>query len=198
METTPLTPTQRRILSYLFEHWRSQGRPPSLRQVCQRFGFKAVGSAQDHIAALQRKGYLRATRRGIQLIQAKVWQLFGIPIIGSVPAGAPRLADAEFLGTLTPEDFYPVESGLFALKVQGDSMKDAGILSGDLVIVREQPTADLGEIVVALIHEEATVKRLIKRGSKFYLEPANPDYTSAPLNGGKVLGKVIQVLRKLG
>ena len=197
MEIGHLTPKQFRILSYVFEHWRARGRPPSFAQIKERFGFAAVKAAEDHVSALQRKGYLKRTPRGIE-VQAKVWQLFGIPIIGSVPAGAPRLADAEFLGTLTPEDFYPVESGLFALKVQGDSMKDAGILSGDLVIVREQPTADLGEIVVALIHDEATVKRLIKRGSKFYLEPANPDYTSAPLNGGKVLGKVIQVLRKLG
>lgn len=197
MEITSLTPAQRRILSYLFEHWRNQGRPPSLRQICQRFGFKAVGSAQDHVNALQRKGYVRATRRGLQLVQAKVWQLFGIPILGRVPAGAPRLADAEFLGTLTPEDFYPVEPGLFALKVQGDSMTGAGILSGDVVIVREQPTAHPGQIVVALIHDEATVKRLAKRGNKLYLEPANPQYQASALNGGKVLGKVIQVLRKL-
>jgi repressor LexA len=197
-----LTRQQYRVLRYLFEEVRRRGRPPTVREICGRFGFRSTGGARRHLEALEKKGYLSRPRtgahRGLDLVWPKVWKLFGIPIVGRVPAGKPRLADAEFLGSLTPEDFYPEGEGLFALKVEGESMTGAGLLPGDVVIVREQPTAEPGEIVVALIEDEATVKRLAQRAGKLYLEPANPKYPAVELDGGRILGKVIKVLRDLG
>jgi len=200
MRVADLTQRQYRVLKFIFEQVRRKGRPPTVREVCDRFGFTSTGGARRHLYALEKKGYLARTgvHRGLELVWPKVWKLFGIPIVGKVPAGTPRLADAEFLGTLTPEDFYPEGEGLFALRVQGESMVGAGILPGDVVIVREQPAADPGEIVVALIEDEATVKRLARRGRKLYLEPANPRYEAVELDGGRILGKVVKVLRDLG
>jgi repressor LexA len=200
MRVGDLTQRQFQVLKYVFEQVRRKGRPPTVREVCDRFGFSSTGGARRHLYALEKKGYLTRSgaHRGLELVWPKVWRLFGIPIVGRVPAGTPRLADAEFLGTLTPEDFYPEEEGLFALRVQGESMVGAGILPGDVVIVREQPTADPGDVVVALIEDEATVKRLARRRGKLYLEPANPRYEAVELDGGRILGKVIKVLRDLG
>jgi repressor LexA len=200
MRVAELTQRQLQVLKYVFEQVRRKGRPPTVREVCDRFGFSSTGGARRHLYALEKKGYLTRSgaHRGLELVWPKVWKLFGIPIVGRVPAGTPRLADAEFLGTLTPEDFYPEEEGLFALRVQGESMVGAGILPGDVVIVREQPTADPGDVVVALIEDEATVKRLARRRGKLYLEPANPRYEAVELDGGRILGKVIKVLRDLG
>ena len=203
MEMGGLTKKQRSVLSYVFEQVRAKGRPPSLQEICERFGFASNRSARDHLAALERKGYLTrgGSHRGFELVWSKVWSLFGIPILGRVPAGTPTLAAAEYEGTIAPDDIYPADAeGTFALRVKGDSMKEAGILPSDLLIVREQPTADDGDIVVAAVEdfeEEVTVKRLTQRGGVLYLEPANPRYEAIELNRGRILGKVIWVIRRV-
>lgn len=199
MELNPLTPPQHRVLRFLFEQVRAVGRPPTLREICAHFGFASTGTARDHLKALKHKGFLSSdgSARGIDLVWDRVWQLFGIPILGRVPAGTPSLAEAEFIGALSPDDVYPTGPGLFALEVRGESMRDAGILHGDRVIVREQSTANPGEIVVAVVEgDEATIKTLTQRGKQLYLEPANPEFEPIPLNGGRIVGRVIQVVRK--
>jgi repressor LexA len=195
-----LTEKQYRILEHVFKEARARGQSPTVREICNHFGFSSPRTAHQHLRALAKKGYLilSGRHRGIELVWTLVWELFGIPILGKVPAGKPLIPYAERLGTLTPEDFYPEEPGLFALEVQGDSMVEAGILPGDIVVVREQSTASVGDIIVALVDEEATVKRLARRNGKLYLEPANPDYPTIELNGGRILGKVIRSLRNYG
>ena len=200
MRAWDLTQQQFRLLEHIFKQIRTKSKPPTVREICSYFGFASPRSASDHLKALERKGYLRRTgsSRGIELSWHKVWQLFGIPIVGTVPAGKPRLAYAETLGNLTPEDFYPAGEGFFAMQVQGDSMVGVGIMPGDYVVVREQLTAEPGEIVVAVVdEEEITVKRLMKRGNKLYLEAANPRYPAIALNGGRIWGRVIKVHRDL-
>jgi repressor LexA len=199
MMDSDLTDRQFRVLERIFKHIRAKGQPPTVRELCNHFGFASTRTAYDHLRALEKKGYLacKSTHRGIELVWPRVWQLFGIPIVGRVPAGRPRFAYAELEGTLTPDDFYPAGEGYLALRVQGDSMTGAGILPNDIVVVREQPIAEPGDIVVALIGDVATVKRLAKRRGMLYLEPANPAYDAIRMDGGKILGKVITVLRDL-
>ncbi len=198
MDQPPLTPKQHDVLAFVFQGVRGAGRPPTLHEICAHFGFASDRAARDHLKALERKGYLRraGVARGIELVWERVWRLFGIPILGRVPAGKPGLAEAEFVGALSPDDVYPTGPGLFALEGRGERMKDAGILPGDRVIVREGAEASPGEIVVALIDDEATIKFLAERKGKRYLEPANPDYGPIELNGGKIVGRVIQVVRR--
>jgi repressor LexA len=138
----------------------------------------------------------------MEIVWDKVWQVLGIPLLSKVPAGNPRLPSAEQLGMLTPNELYPYGEGIYSLQVHGDSMKDAGIHDGDIVLVQEQYEAKHGDIVVAVIENdesegEMTVKRLVHRKGKHYLEPANPYYKPIELNGGKIVGVVIQVIRKL-
>jgi repressor LexA len=197
MRAADLTQRQYRVLAYMFEHFRSKGRPPSFREICQRFGFASTGTVRTYFDAFQRKGYVKRTGKAVQLNLERVWQLFGIPIIGKVAAGKPILAEENFERALTPDDLFPKEKGVFALRIKGDSMRDAGVLDGDLVIVREQETAKPGEIVVAILGDEATVKRLVREKGREYLVPANPAYPKLPLDGWRVVGRVIQVVRKL-
>ncbi len=197
MKASDLTAKQYRVLAYLFDHIKGKGRPPSFREICRKFNFASTGTARTYLEALQKKGYLKRTGKAVQLIQEKVWQLFGIPVIGRVAAGKPILAEENFERALTPDDLFPKEKGIFALKVKGDSMRDAGIIEGDLVIVREQDTAVNGEIIVAILDNEATVKRFVRERGKEYLEPANPEYSRLARDGWRIVGKVIQVVRKL-
>jgi len=197
-----LTDQQARILRYIVETVRGQGRAPTAKEICRKFGFSSPDSATYHLKALAEHGYVerRGAPRGLGVNWDRVWALLGIPLLGRVPAGAPRLAEAEFRGTLAPDDVYPTGDGLFALEVQGESMLGEGIRPGDLVIVREDVEPKIGDVVVALVadyDEEATVKKLAKRDGTVYLDPANPDYAPIPLNGGRIVGRVIRVIREL-
>ncbi len=204
MGTDELTPQRLRILRYLVEGVRRHGRIRTTTEICRAFGFASPRAVTKHLQALEADGCLerRGSPRAPQLNWDRIWELLGVPILGRVPAGTPRLADAEFRGTLTPDDVYPDEAGVFALEVQGESMVGAGIRPGDLVIIREDVEPKIGDIVVAIIEEddvdaEATVKTLAKRDGRYYLDPANPDFEPISLNGGRILGRVIRVIREL-
>jgi len=197
-----LTQQRSRILRYLVEGVRQRGRVPTTKEICRKFGFASPRAVTKHLQALEAEGYVerRGAPLGPQLNWDRVWEVLGIPILGRVPAGTPRLADAELRGTLTPDDVYPAEEGVFALEVQGESMTGEGIRPGDLVIIREDVEPKVGDIVVAVIEEdymdaEATVKKLAQRDGKYYLDPANSEYEPIPLNGGRILGRVIRVIR---
>ena len=178
------------------------GSPPTTREVQEHFGFRAVQSARAHLEALVRDGLLDkepGKARGYRLPAGSGHPTVLIPLVGRVQAGALTTAVED------PEGFVAVQSSadrgeLFALRVRGDSMRDAAILPGDVVIVHRQDTARSGDIVVALVEDEATVKRLkVYAAGRIELHPANPAFdpiTPAP-DQVRILGKVIEVRRYL-
>lgn len=170
-----LTARQAEVLDVIKAHLADTGYPPTRKDIAREFGFKSPNAAEEHLRALARKGAIEmipGTSRGIRLTQAD-----GLPLIGRVAAGAPILAQEHVEEHLAvpPGLFYP--SADFLLRVQGDSMIDAGILDGDLLAVHDTPTARNGDIVVARIDDEVTVKRLRRKSrSKLLLLPENADY----------------------
>ena len=191
--------TRRRVFEFVRERILA-GRPPTVREVQEAFGFRSVQTARAHLERLVAEGRLvveRGRARGYRL-PGHVGATVLVPLLGRVPAGSPDTAVEE------AEGYLPVEvrgggQGLFALRVKGESMTGAGILPGDLVIVRRQASARDGDIVVARVGDEATVKRLRLRAGRVELLPENPAY--APIvpeaDGVEILGKVIEVRRRL-
>lgn len=205
METKPLTGRQKQILAAIKEHIMEKGKPPTIREIGDRFGF-ASSTIFQHLGALEKKGVIRRAEgsesRGIEIVgldpAEAMRAMKKIPILGRVAAGLPILAEENI------EDYVYVNAdsirgdGTFALTVKGDSMTGAGILDGDLIIVRSQSTANPGDIVVALIEDEATVKRLVTRGGKMYLKPENEKYALMPVTRyTAIIGKVVCVQRML-
>lgn len=197
----PLTGQQQKLLTFLVEHIRGKGHPPTIREIGRAFGFRSTGTVRDHLRALENKGYLRTVRgksRGVlphnwsRLLRGESREL---PILGRVPAGEPLLAEENVEGTLDLSRDFGGEK-VFALKVRGDSMIEAGICDGDMVVVRAQDHAETGQIVVALVDGEATVKKLAGRSGRFTLQPANARYEPIAVGGDtKIIGKVIGVIR---
>ena len=180
------------------------GHPPTVREVQRAFGFRAVQTARQHLEHLVEEGRLVAERhksRGYRLPGASgLTRTVLAPLLGRVPAGDLE----EAIQDIDPDGYLPVRatdpmSELFGLRVQGESMNGVGILSGDVVIVRKQPTAKSGEIVVALVENDATVKTFKSRGRQVELHPENPAFEPIVLDADAViiLGKVIEVRRTL-
>ena len=205
MGRTPAGQTRERVFRYVVERLQA-GRPPTIREVQKRFGFRAVQTAHEHLERLVQDGRL-SKDEGI----ARGYRLPGrgrtrrdaprptlVPLLGRVAAGAPSFAVEDLEGYLPVAQ--PEADDLFGLSVRGESMRDAGILPGDVVVVRKQTTARSGEIVVALWDDEATVKVLRKKGRRIELHPRNDDFAPiVPPAGSPVhlLGKVIEVRRYL-
>lgn len=197
MNTSPLTARQKEILDFLRRTVDKRGYPPSLREVGSHFGI-AVRAVYKHIHLLAQKGYLKKGRgaRAIELTERASAR--AVPIIGRVAAGRPILAEENQTGTFALDLSVARWKDLFLLKVQGESMKGAGILDGDLVLVKPQPDVDSGEIVVALMEGEATVKRLIKKGGAVILQPENPAFEPIAINRqspAEIIGRVVGVFR---
>ena len=201
MAHTPPGQTRERVFRFMRDRLLD-GRPPTVREVRDALGFRAVESARSHLMTLVEEGRLvkkPGKARGYALPetmgQGGVPRL--VPLLGRVPAGPLDLAVEDV------ESYLPSRSGssdeLFALRVHGDSMRDVGIMDGDLVIVRRQPTASSGSIVVALIGDEATIKTLYIRNGRIELRPENPDYQPIVPDPAEVqiLGKVVEVRRLL-
>lgn len=200
-EAPRLSPKQWKVLKFIQAELARLGRPPTYRDIAKHCGYDAVGTVQDHVRALLKKGFLQkeaGVARGLRL--AHHIGAIDVPILGLVPAGHPIEAIESSLGSL------PVPSNLrgdiFALRVTGESMIEAGIFDGDYVIVKKQSHAENGEIVVATIDGEATVKRLQKindkRGTVTRLLPANPRFTPIELHAGAenvIQGRVVSVQR---
>jgi len=192
-----LTPKQKRVLDFIRERV-GESMPPTIREIAGQLGFSSTGTVRDYLLVLEKKGYLRRTAkrsRAIELLK----QAFRIPIIASIAAGGANLAYEDIEGHIDPDDLFLGRlsySDCFALRVRGQSMVEAGIMEGDIAVVKKQPTAHDGDIIAALLeNNEATLKRLRYKGKKPYLEAANKDY--APIHKDfVVLGKVISILRK--
>ncbi len=201
-----LTTRQAEILTFIADHSEGHGFPPSVRDIGDRFGLNPA-TVHDHIKALERKGHLRrhANRsRSLVVItpdRPTRRHITGneIPVIGSVAAGTPTLAQENIEDVVRlPEGWAP--EGAFLLRVEGDSMQDAHILDGDYVLVRPDKTAANGEIVVAMMGDEATVKRFYRRKNSVELRPENPAYAPIEVRGSdatefSIVGKVIGVFR---
>jgi repressor LexA len=202
-----LTFRQQRILEYIRRTVQERGYPPTVREIGEAVGLTSSSSVHAQLANLQRKGVLRkdaARPRAIEVAGARPRGAgaVSIPVLGRIAAGAPVLAEEHVEEYLAVPDTFASEDEHFALRVVGDSMVGAGILDGDTVVVRRQDVAEDGAIVAAQMpgpaEEEATVKRLRRRGRRVTLVPENP--TVAPLDlpdGGRILGQVVAVLRRL-
>ena len=172
-----LTDRQQAILDFIEQNVNEEGFPPTIAEIAAAFGVRSTNSIRGHLQALARKGAIElvpSASRGIRLLKASGGD--GLPLVGRVAAGKPILAEEHI------EDYCRLDPELFRgradylLRVHGMSMRDAGILDGDLLVVQRTLRADSGQIVVARIGDEATVKRLRLDGGKAFLEPANPDF----------------------
>lgn len=204
MSTIPLTPRQERLLRIIEESVAKRGYAPTLQEMAQAMGIASLQGVKDHLTALERKGYLNrfpGRRRALTITQPILPLEGSVPILGRVAAGKPLLAVENREGALSLNADLLGTGAHFALKVQGDSMIDAGIEDGDHVIVRQQDEANPGDIVVALLGEEVTVKRLRKHGAALFLEAANAAYAPIPLtrqsSSPRILGVVVGLYRKL-
>jgi len=200
-----MTPRQQRILEFIRRTVRDRGYPPTVREIGEAVGLTSSSSVHAQIANLQKKGLLRkdpAKPRAIEVAGGRPADSVIVPLVGRVAAGAPVMADENVEELLALPSSFAGDQDHFALAVRGDSMVDAGILDGDLVIVRQQDSAEDGDIVAALLpgpaEEEATVKRLRRRGEQLTLVPENPSLEPFAFPPeGRILGVVVSVLRKL-
>ena len=184
------------VLHFIEQFCDDNGYAPSIREICKGMGFRSTATAYNYIARLRDSGALQKSdmkKRAVS-VQTNVKK---VPLIGTVTAGMPIFAVENYEGYYgLPSDEYTDEN-LFMLTVSGDSMINAGIFDGDKIIVRQQPVAENGEIVVALIDNEATVKRFFKRKDTIVLRPENPRYRDIVSDNVAILGKVIGLIRKI-
>lgn len=178
----PLTPRQTEILELIRATIDITGMPPTRAEIARKLGFRSANAAEEHLKALARKGVIEilpGTSRGIRLVEdeAAVAEQLGLPLIGQVAAGAPILAQQHIEShyQVDPELFHPGAD--FLLRVQGESMRDIGILDGDLLAVHRAQQADNGQVVVARVEDEVTVKRFERKGHEVILHPENAEFT---------------------
>jgi repressor LexA len=204
-ETDDLTPRQRRILEYIADIVRDRGYPPTVREIGEAVGLTSSSSVHSQLANLERKGLLHkdpTKPRAIGLAdESHRPDGVVIPVLGRIAAGVPVLATENVEEYLTVPVGFAKGGEHFALRVAGQSMTGAGILDGDVVVVRRQDSAADGDVVAALLpgpgEDEATVKRLRRRGGRVTLHPENPAFSPIQMTDGRILGKVVAVLRKL-
>ncbi|MDQ1696409.1 MAG: repressor LexA [Frankiaceae bacterium] len=210
-DATGLTPRQRRVLEVIRDSVQRRGYPPSMREIGEAVGLTSTSSVAHQLATLQRKGYLRRDANRPRAVEVTVPRgpddATGegdarptpayVPVVGRIAAGGPILAEE------LVEDVFPLprqlvgDGQLFLLQVMGDSLVGAAITDGDWVVVRQQPSADNGDIVAALLDGEATVKTFRRRDGHVWLMPANDDYSPIDGDAATILGRVTTVLRRV-
>ena len=187
------TTKREEILDYLRQFTQANGYAPSVREICAAVGLQSTATVHYHLNALRDAGLINMDEMKKRTISLPGNRRCGrIPVVGVVTAGLPILAVENIEGYIP----WDGESGCFVLRVRGDSMIGAGILDGDKVVVRPQPDAENGQIVVALLDDSATVKRLKKTGRDVWLMPENPSYEPIPGNEAKILGRVKALIRE--
>lgn len=202
--TEGLTERQRQVLDYIKQELRDKGYPPSVREIGEAIGLSSSSTVHGHLSRLEEKGYIRrdpTKPRAIEVLEGSddqpLKRMINVPMVGRVTAGQPILAFENVEDHFPlPVDFVPDED-VFFLTVQGESMIEAAILDGDLVLVRRQSHAHNGEIVVALIEDEATVKRFYKEDGRFRLQPENRTMDPIFVSEVTILGKVIGLIRRM-
>lgn len=198
-----LTPRQQEIYEYLASHLEDHGYPPTLREICSEFGMKSTRAASDHLLALERKGYIARTRdrsRGIEIMGPRPTAAGqSVPVVGRIAAGEPILAQENISDRITLDQGLLKGDGNFLLEVQGESMIEAHICPGDQILIRPQETAANGDIVVAMIEDEATVKRFEKKGDRLRLLPENAKMDPIVIKNPrelKIVGIVVGLIRR--
>lgn len=200
MEALP--PRQKQVIEFIRDYVTKHEYPPSLRDIAAHLGVSGNVSVIGHLEALERKGYIRrdaGNSRGIALVRGKQPEIAQVPIVGVVRAGVPSLAVEDI------EGYYPMEKmqlrgGTFFLRVKGDSMINDAIMDGDFALIRPQETADNGDIVVALINGEATLKRFHRERDHIRLQPRNPNMEPIIIPAGEdviIIGKAIKIVRDI-
>ena len=199
-----LTTRQLQVLEGIHQITRQKGYPPTVREIGQKLGLRSSCTVQRHLEALERKGYIKRDRtkaRSVEIVQAPdptmiPVPMIPVPVVGRVAAGQPILA------TENIEEVFPLPRDIvkddqcFMLQVKGDSMIEAGIFDGDYVVVRQQPYAENGDIVVGLLEDEATVKYFRRRRNHIYLEPANKKMQPILGDQAQIIGKVLMSIRR--
>ncbi len=202
----PLTKKQLRFLSFLKERLQERGYPPTVREIMDGLGLSSTNMVKKYLDVLERKGYIKRqfnSPRAIEIIEAsgRSLELRSVPIVGKVRAGTPHPAIEDVEGYLSVDRTICRSNNAFFLRVVGDSMIEAHIQEGDLVLVKPQPVANNGEIVVALVNDEATVKRFYKKGNTVQLKPEHPTMKPIIVKEGQadvhIIGKVTTVIRQL-
>jgi len=206
MEKKRLTKAQNNVLSFIKGYLNKNRRPPTYDEIADNFGFKSKNSVETHLQALERKGVIQRIQkkaRGILINEdyEDRQKEHLIPVLGTIAAGAPILAEENISEYLDMYKIFYTDTEIFALNVKGDSMINAGIMDGDMVIVQKQPVIENGEIGVAIIENEATVKRIFFEGDKIILHPENDDMDDIEIfpkeSDFHIGGKVIGVVRKM-
>lgn len=200
-----LTRRQRDILNFILSFSRKRGFQPSMREIGERFGIKSTHGVHRHLQALEKKGYLKrpyGQGRALELVHfTPLKDSVDVPVVARVAAGEPTLAVENIEGTLAIDQSLMKGKENFFLRVKGDSMVGAHILDSDLVLVRPQPSAENGDIVVALIEDEATVKRFFRKGGTIQLKPEHPGMKQIEVKERdgrfQIIGKVVGVFRRL-
>lgn len=192
---------QTQIYNFLIEFTKSKGYPPSVREICQAVSLKSTSTVHGHLKRLEKKGliYRDPTKpRALEIVELsnEEKELIDIPIIGKVTAGMPILATENIEDMFQiPINYVKHNNDLFILKVTGDSMIEAGILDGDLAIIEQKNVATNGDIVVALIENEATIKRFFKENGFIRLQPENKNYEPIIVEDCSILGKLVGIYR---
>jgi len=207
-DVTSLGPRQKKILDFILGTVEDRGYPPSVREIADAVGLASPSTVHAHLEALQRKGYIRKDATKPRAIEISYAPGVGpsssrdgirhVPLVGRIAAGSPTLALQEV------EDVMPLPASIvgngdfFMLRVKGQSMQDAGIHDGDYVVIRKQEDATSGEIVAALLDDEATVKTLVRKDGRTILRPENPAFQPIEMTpDGRIMGKVVALLRSL-
>ena len=198
-----LTKRQQEIFDFIKRYGAKYGYPPTVREIGKAVGLASSSTVHAHLANLERVGLLRRNPtkpRALELLIGKAKQAVGprgLPLVGQVAAGAPILAEENIEEYVHVPTIAGGEEGEYVLRVAGESMRDAGILEGDYVVVRPQETAKNGDIVVALLGDEATVKRYFKEKDHIRLQPENQTMKPIRSKDARVLGRVVGVFRKI-
>lgn len=202
-----LTDRQRQVLEFIKAETKRKGYPPTVRDIGAAVGLSSSSTVHAHLAALEAKGLIRrdpSKPRALEVLghdrEERVHELSGVvelPVVGAVAAGSPILAEENVESTIQLPTDVVREDSTFVLRVQGESMIGAGIMDGDFVVVRQQKTADNGDIVVALLGDEATVKRFYREADAIRLQPENASMEAIRVRDVDVLGKVVAVFRRV-
>lgn len=199
-----LTDKQRRILAYIEEQIVKHGHSPTIREIGAKFKISSTNGVRTHLAALVKKGFLKKQEfisRGLELTRTLAGEFGRVPVVGAVPAGLPIDAIENVESEIALDFSFLPKGESFCLNVKGESMRGAGILDGDMVIVRKQAVAQKGDIVVAIINGEATVKRYFVEGKRVRLQPENEEFEPIMVDKRsgefRIAGKVIGLLRKM-